>query len=137
MRILLLFILTWPVMASENKKIVEEFYREAFINGNAQKASELLDPNYIQHNPNVATGKDGFLKAFKNFDTSKYEFKIKKSISEGDLVVLHLHVKNKSTPNSRGRAVVDFFRVENGKIAEHWDVSQEVPEITIHQNTMF
>ena len=135
--ILILAFTSWPVLAKSNKQIVKEFYQQAFINGNLDKAVELLHKDYKQHNPKVATGKIGFINAFKGFDPSGYSFSIKRAISENDLVVLHIHVKDKNKPQDRGRAVVDIFRVNKGKITEHWDVAQSVPEIKAHTNTMF
>lgn len=78
---------------------------------------------------------------FVNFFTQKFSNNpqaknvIKKVIAEGDLVVLHVH----STENDsdRGRAIIDIFRVENGKIVEHWDVIQNIPEKSKNSNTMF
>jgi len=69
----------------------------------------------------------------EKFPTSRNE--IKRVIAEGDLVVLHVHSVRE--PGQRGRAVVDIFRVENGKIVEHWDVLQDVPEKAANDNTMF
>jgi predicted SnoaL-like aldol condensation-catalyzing enzyme len=59
----------------------------------------------------------------------------KRLIAEGDLVVVHSH--NVPVPGTRGRAVIDIFRLEDGKIVEHWDVVQEVPETAKNNNTMF
>ena len=56
-------------------------------------------------------------------------------VAEADLVVLHLN--SKADEKDRGRAIVDIFRVENGKIVEHWGVTQDVPEKTASGNTMF
>ncbi len=78
---------------------------------------------------------------FVNFFTEKFQKnpqaknEIKRAIAEGNLVVLHVH----STENEkdRGRAIVDIFRVENGKIVEHWDVIQNIPEQSKNTNTMF
>ena len=61
--------------------------------------------------------------------------KIKKAIAEKNLVVLHIHSTENDT--DRGRAIIDIFRVENGKIIEHWDVIQNIPEQSKNINTMF
>jgi predicted SnoaL-like aldol condensation-catalyzing enzyme len=59
----------------------------------------------------------------------------KRIVAEGDYVVLHSHLILK--PGDRGSAVVEMFRLENGRIVEHWDVAQEVPETSANNNTMF
>ena len=69
----------------------------------------------------------------QNFPELRME--TKRIIAEGDYVVLHSHLILK--PGDRGSAVVDIFRLENGKIVEHWDVVQEVPETSANNNTMF
>ena len=56
-------------------------------------------------------------------------------VAEGDLVAVHSHYVN--APGERGQAVVDLFRVRNGKIVEHWDVLQDVPATSANDNTMF
>lgn len=121
-----------------NKKIVREFYEMAFVHHLPKDAAEkYLAPTYIQHNPNVETGRQPFIDFFVPFFKSNPNARadIKRVIAEGDLVVLHVH--SKAGKDDRGRAVVDIFRVENGKILEHWDVMQAVPEKAAHKNTMF
>lgn len=134
MKFLIVFLVSWPVMASDNIKIVRDFYDLAFIQGKPLKASQYLSESYIQHNPHVETGKAGFLKAFRSFNPSGYSFDIKRVIASNDLVVLHTHVKK---GKENGSAVIDIFKVKEGKIVEHWDVIQKVPRITAHKNTMF
>lgn len=60
---------------------------------------------------------------------------IKRVIAEGDLVVVHVHMK--MSDEDRGLAVIDIFRLEDGKIVEHWDAMQPVPEKSANDNTMF
>jgi len=69
----------------------------------------------------------------EKFPKSRSE--IKRVIADGDLVVLHVHSVRE--PGQRGRAIVDIFRLENGKIVEHWDVVQDIPEKAANDNTMF
>lgn len=60
---------------------------------------------------------------------------IKRSFVDGDHVILHVHAVRE--PGTRGNAIVDIFRLENGKIVEHWDVIQPIPEKAANANTMF
>ncbi|MEP7210811.1 MAG: nuclear transport factor 2 family protein [Alphaproteobacteria bacterium] len=92
---------------------------------------------YIQHNPQVPDGVEGariglggLLKAAPAFH---YEFK--QVLVDGDLVAVHSKIT--SSPTDRGTAVVDIFRVKRGKLVEHWDVLQAVPETASNKNTMF
>lgn len=98
---------------------------------------ECITENYIQHSPHVPDGREALLSIFahryKKFP--QLSMSVKRAASEGDLVWLHLHVKR--TPESLGAAVMHVFRMENGKMAEHWGVSQRVPETSKNNNTMF
>ncbi|PTV56174.1 nuclear transport factor 2 family protein [Acinetobacter seifertii] len=125
-------------ISAQNKKIVTNFYEGVFLKHQVKEyADRYIGHEYIQHNPNVPDGKAPFV----NFFTEKFQKnpqaknEIKRAIAEGNLVVLHVH----STENEkdRGRAIVDIFRVENGKIVEHWDVIQNIPEQSKNSNTMF
>ncbi|MDO3666449.1 nuclear transport factor 2 family protein [Acinetobacter higginsii] len=127
-----------PSLAEQNKKIVTDFYEGVFLKHQVkQYADRYIGDQYIQHNPNVPDGKAPFVNFFsqKFSNTPQAKNVIKKAIAEGDLVVLHVH----STENDsdRGRAIIDIFRVENGKIVEHWDVIQNIPEKSQNSNTMF
>jgi predicted SnoaL-like aldol condensation-catalyzing enzyme len=129
-----------PALAADpetNKKIVVEFYDKALNQKDFEAASKYFGPRYVQHNPNVPDG----IESFKGLVTMlKEKFpnshnEIKRAVAEGDLVVLHVHSVRE--PGQRGRAIVDIFRLENGKIVEHWDVIQDVPEKAANTNTMF
>jgi predicted SnoaL-like aldol condensation-catalyzing enzyme len=121
----------------DNKKVVLELYEAAINQKNFEAASKLLGPRYVQHNPNAADGPEG-LKAFIGFLREKlpnYHSEIKRVFADGDYVILHVH--NVPTPGARGNAIMDIFRLENGKVVEHWDVRQEIPEKAANSNTMF
>ena len=124
--------------ATQNKKIVVDFYEGVFQKHQVKAyADRYIGDQYIQHNPHVPDGKAPFVDYFTGHFKENPEAKsvIKRAVAEGDLVFLHVH----STQNAqdRGVAIVDIFRVENGKIVEHWDVQQAVPEQAANSNTMF
>ena len=136
--LLILSAMAYASNADENKKTVTSFYNLSFVDHKPSEAADLyIGKKYIQHNPYVPDGKkaftDYFVPFFKQHPDAKSE--IKHAAAEGDLVFLH--VFDKKDKSDRGKAVVDIFRVENGKIVEHWDVMQEIPEKAANQNTMF
>ncbi len=120
-----------------NKKAVLEFYEAGLNQKDFEAASKFFGPRYVQHNPTAPDGIEGF-KTFLAFLREKFpdsHSEIKRAFAEGDFVILHVHsVREKGT---RGRAIVDIFRLENGKIVEHWDVVQDIPEKPANSNTMF
>jgi predicted SnoaL-like aldol condensation-catalyzing enzyme len=119
-----------------NKKLVVDFYRVVFIEKRVVEGFErYVAPGYIQHNPMLQSGRDAAVKFLAPRATRESITDIKRVIAEGDLVVLHVHSRN--NVSDRGRAVVDIFRVADGKIIEHWDVIQPVPEKSANTNTMF
>ena len=120
-----------------NKKTVLDFYDAALVRLDADAAVKFIGSKYTQHNPSAPDGVEG-LKGFIKFMKEKFPNRtgeIKRVIAEGDLVVLHVH--SKSNPEDRGNAIMDIFRLENGKIVEHWDVIQPVPEKAANTNGMF
>jgi predicted SnoaL-like aldol condensation-catalyzing enzyme len=120
-----------------NKRVAIEFYDAAINRKDFAAASQYLGSRYTQHNPTAADGPEG-LRGFIDFLKSRYpnqRGEIKRVIAEGDLVVLHVHsTRGDDTP---GRAIVDIFRIENGKVVEHWDVIQDIPAQPANQNGMF
>lgn len=122
----------------KNKKNVREFYEMAFNQHKpTEAAKKYFGDKYIQHNPYVVNGAEAFYTYFEGHFKKNPEshVEIKRIMADGDLVMLHLHSKENKA--DLGRAVVDIFRLENGKIVEHWDVVQEVPEKTASGNSMF
>ena len=129
-----------PAFAADleaNKKAVVEFYDLAINKKDFEAASKFFGPKYIQHNPTAPDGIEGF-KGFLGFLREKFpnaKSEIKRVFAEGDYVILHVHAVRE--PGTRGRAIVDIFRLENGKIVEHWDVVQPIPEKPANNNGMF
>lgn len=129
-----------PVAAQsnpDNERVVREFYDAAINQKDYDKAATFLGPYYRQHNPNAGDGHAGlkaFLEVLKK-SAPQYHSEIKRVFSDKDHVILHVH--NVRDPGTRGAAIIDIFRLEKGKIVEHWDVRQDVPEKATHDNGMF
>ena len=108
---------------------------------NQKKVKEGFDTyvgdKYIQHNPIAADGKEAAVEVLGKFmqmvPTWSYTFK--HAYVDGDIAIIHSLVKAK--PEDRGNAVIDIFRFEKGKVVEHWDVIQAIPEKSANNNTMF
>ena len=121
-----------------NETVVVDFYNQAFNAHQPKAASEAyIGPVYIQHNPLVPNGAPAFYDHFEAFfkDHPEASLDMKHLVSEGDLVVVHSLFR--SGPQDRGQAIMDLFRLEHGKIVEHWDVIQPVLAQTANGNTMF
>ena len=118
--------------------VVVKVLKRLFEDGDTSVVDRHIRPDYIQHNPLAPNG-TAALKAFAGplaaqFPDLKYD--IKRVIAEGDLVLAHSNVV--LTPGTRGTAVVDIFRFDrDGRIAEHWDVAQQVPATSVSGNDMF
>ena len=121
----------------QNKNNAIEFYRMAYL-GEPRKAVELfVGEEYIQHNPLVGDGPEAFIEYFEKMNAEYPEKSIEfiRAIGEGKLVALHTH---QTWPGNDQYVTMDFFRFDdNGKIVEHWDAMQEIPEFTKNGNTMY
>jgi predicted SnoaL-like aldol condensation-catalyzing enzyme len=122
---------------NKNKENAIAFYKMAY-DGNPRKAVELfVGSDYKQHNPLVGDGKEPFIEYFKRMGAEYPDKSIEfvRSVAEGDLVALHTH---QVWPDNEEYVTMDFFRFDdNGKIVEHWDSMQEIPESSAHNNTMY
>ncbi|EOY5421113.1 nuclear transport factor 2 family protein [Cronobacter dublinensis] len=119
-----------------NRQRVITFY-DRFFNQHDTAAADVVADDYRQHNPEVPDGKAPFVNYFSGFfrDNPQSRAKVIRSAADGDLVWLQVHSTNGS--HDRGQAVLDIFRVKDGKIVEHWDIIQDVPEKAANANTMF
>lgn len=122
---------------NQNRKNAIDFYRMAY-EGNPGRAVKLfVGSEYIQHNPLVGDGKEAFIAYFKRMSMEYPEKTIEfvRSIAEGNLVGLHTH---QVWPGGEEYVTMDFFRFdESGKIIEHWDAMQQIPESSANGNTMY
>ncbi|MFV1448694.1 ester cyclase [Maribacter sp. HS] len=120
-----------------NKRNAIAFYRTAYL-GNPKLAIEMyVGKEYLQHNPAVANGTQGFIDYFEGMQKEYPEKSIEfvRCIAEGDLVALHTH---QVWPGNDQYVTMDFFRFDtNGKICEHWDAIQQIPEKSENPNTMY
>jgi predicted SnoaL-like aldol condensation-catalyzing enzyme len=123
-----------------NKKNVVEFYNAVLNEKDFEKASKYVGATYIQHNPIGADGLEG-IKGFINFLKAKFpdnKSEIKRVFADGNYVIVHVHAVRE--PGTRGNAIFDLFRLDdNGKVLEHWDAVQPIPEPekAMNKNGMF
>jgi predicted SnoaL-like aldol condensation-catalyzing enzyme len=121
----------------QNKTNAIAFYKMAY-DGNPSRAIEnFVGDEYIQHNPDVANGTQGFIDYFVRMQEEYPEKSIEfvRVLAEGNLVALHSH---QTWPGNDQYVTMDFFRFdEQGKICEHWDSIQQIPETSANPNTMY
>jgi predicted SnoaL-like aldol condensation-catalyzing enzyme len=120
-----------------NKKTVLEFYDLLINRKDFAAARAYIGSYYRQHNPLVAEGPEG-LAVFVDFLRTEYpeaRSEVKRVLADDDHVILHVH--SMRPPHPRGRAIIEIFRLEEGKIVEHWDTIQEIPETSANPNGMF
>lgn len=119
-----------------NKQTAIDFYRTAYGGDPAGAVERYVGDGYLQHNPDVADGTAGFIAYFERMQAEYPEKSIRflRCIGEGDLVALHTH---QTWPGNDQYVTMDFFRFDdNGKIVEHWDAIQQVPERAANENGM-
>ena len=125
-------------LTQNNKALVMKTYQELFGDHDLTALDRYWATPYIQHNPTMTDGIDSVKQMLEKLGIShwpKQKVDFKRVIAEGDLVMLQVvQPKSDNTPET---VIVDMFRVENGKIAEHWDVIQAVPADAVNKRTMY
>lgn len=124
-------------MLEENKKNAVAFYKMAYEGNPRDAVDRFVGDVYIQHNPAVEDGKGGFIDYFERMakEYPEKDIEFVRVIAEDDLIALHTH---QTWPGNIEYVTMDFFRFdENGKIAEHWDSIQEIPDKHANNNTMY
>lgn len=126
-----------PGQEARNKRIVLAFVDLGINQKKPREAADRYLGDLIQHNPQVADGKEGWVTWATGFVTTFPDANVdfKRFLADGDLVTVHSHFT--LSPTDRGLAAIDIFRVDDGKIVEHWDAASPVPETSANDNGMF
>ena len=116
------------------ERFIDLFYRQGAIR---EAFETCVAENYIQHNPQAGDGRDGAIAFLEGMLATMpgASIDVKRVLVDGDLCAVHSNFK--PSPEEPGFAEIDIFRIENGKIAEHWDVMQPVPAESTNSNGMF
>lgn len=130
-------MMAYSALEESNRRIAIEAYEKVIIPFDSSCVEAYFSPNYIQHSTLAADGVTG-LKTFLDWARTEHPLvksSIKRVFADGDYVIFHVHVV--LNPGEPGVAAIDIFRMENNKIAEHWDILQPVPAEQLNKNGMF
>jgi predicted SnoaL-like aldol condensation-catalyzing enzyme len=125
-------------LTQANKALVLKAYQELFGDHDLTALDRYWATNYIQHNPTMTDGRDSVRQLLEKLGIThwpKQKIEFRRVVAEGALVMIEVvQPKTEATPET---AIVDMFRIENGRIAEHWDVIQAVPTDTVNKRPMY
>ncbi|MFD2053815.1 nuclear transport factor 2 family protein [Mesorhizobium calcicola] len=119
-----------------NKAAVLDFIEKSVNQGDIDGASVHFGESYTQHNPNIEDGARGFREYLQQLRQAfpLIRGEVKRIFADGDFVIVHMHARRE--PEEAGLAIVDVFRLAEGKLVEHWEVRQPVVESKLHTNAM-
>jgi len=126
------------VPTPSSKDVALAFFDLAFVKKDPATARrELIGDVYVQHNPGAPDGPEGFVEMISGLFARAPAFRteLRHVVAEDDMVALHHHAH--LSEDGPGVAVIDLFRIKDGKVVEHWDVVQPVPETSANSNAMF
>lgn len=124
-------------LTERNRAVVQDFARIFYTEKDVERAFQTyVIPDYIQHNPGIADGRQAAIDALKPmFSRPDAQFEVKRIIVDGDMAVIHLF--GRGDPATPGAAVADIYRLKDGKIVEHWDILQPMPSKSANPHPMF
>lgn len=123
-------------MTANNKQVVMTAYQRIFGDLDVSAVDEYMNKDFIQHNPTIADGPDGvkqLLQMLASQGVQKQKIMFKHVVEDGDIVILHTRYE---MAENEWR-FIDIYRVENGKLAEHWDAMMPMPETRANDNPLF
>jgi predicted SnoaL-like aldol condensation-catalyzing enzyme len=120
-----------------NREILKAFYDEVFNGHDVDAARKYMREDYIQHNPGVPQGREGFIEAFRGKFAAlpAFHLDVKRIIVDGDMAAVHIHATG--LPGQSGSVVVDIYRLQDGLLAEHWDCLMPIPKEMAGNNIYF
>jgi predicted SnoaL-like aldol condensation-catalyzing enzyme len=123
-------------MSANNKQIVTTAYQRIFGDLDSSAVDEFMSKDFVQHNPTIADGPEGVkqvLHMLTSQGVPKQKIEFKHVVADGDIVILHTRYEMAG----KEWRFIDIYRVENGKLAEHWDAMMPMPETRANNNPMF
>ncbi|MFQ6395916.1 nuclear transport factor 2 family protein [Nocardia sp. KC 131] len=120
--------------ATDNKELILHGLSE-FAKGNIEVLRELLHADFIEHSPGNPSGRDAFIEFIAKSPVAAARLEIKRVVTDADYAVVHYHMI--APGDEHGLAVIDVWRLVDGRIVEHWDVVQPVPDADEIPHGMF
>lgn len=123
-------------MTTNNKQIVATAYQRIFGDLDVSAVDEYMSKNFIQHNPTTPDGPEGvkqLVQMLVSQGVPKQAVEFKHVIADGDIVIVH----SRYEMAGKEWRFIDIYRVENGKLAEHWDAMMQMPDTRANGNPLF